>query len=299
MTAGAGGTVTDGDTDALTADSNALSLMGIYSGNAFNNTVKDAADAVVYIDGIRVQNSSNTIDNMVTGLSVTVKSVSDKISSTGDPKQDLKGASLLVEQDIQKAVSAVKAFVDQYNSVMDYIKSKTGYDANNKTKGDLLGDSGVLQLQQSLRQMVGAPVPGISAAYNSLVQVGVKTTGTDANLSLDESKLTAALSDAPESIAALFGASTTNADGIAAKMYDTIKNLTQTGTGVFPGRQKSLDLQIKDIKDQMTNLESRLSLREENLRRQFNAMEQAINNFQSQGTSLTNMLNTLPSSSQK
>jgi len=281
----------DGDTDAGTTDSNVLEGLGVYTGAAFNTYLQHAGDSDSYINGIEVTSGSNTLSSAVNGLSITLKAVSQTVASTGDPVQDLKGTSVQVGVDTQTAVTAVKNFVTQYNAVMSYIEDQTGYNSTTKISGALGGDYSVVMMEQNLRQLVGSAVSGLDPQYNSLAQLGISTSGKDPTLSVDETKLTAALNANPSAVSLVFAPGS----GIATVMSTRVKDLTEFGSGFIAGRTDSIDAQIKDLSDRMDDLNDRLTLREENLRARFNAMEQAIQAFKSQGTSLTSMLAALPS----
>ncbi len=286
--------VSDGSTSGNPA-SNVLSQLGLYSGTTFSQYLSTAGDADFYINGIEGRSSSNTVTNAVNGLSITLNGVSQTVASTGNPTQDLKATTLQVTTDTQKAAAAVKAFVDQYNSVMSFIDSKTSFNSQTNTAGDLFGDSMVMEIQQSLREMVGGIVPGANAQYNTLATIGISTTGEAATLSFDQTKLTTALNSNPAAVTALFGSTASGSTGVASTMSSMLDNLTMFNTGLIPGRENSLDSQIQDLKNQMDDFQQQLDLRQQTLEAQFNAMEQAISGFKNQGTALTSMLTQLPS----
>lgn len=258
---------------------NLLQSLGVYSGTTVN-TLQSGVSAQLTINGIAVSSNTNTISNAVTGLTLN-------LSSTGS-------TTVQVATDTTTATNAVQNFVTQYNAVMDFIDSKTAYNSSTNTAGDLMGDSTVTQLQQSLRNLVSTVLSGtgINTAYNSLLQVGIGTSDQNNDLTFNSSTLAAAVSADPTSISNLFGATGTN--GIATQMNNLVQNYTMAGTGIIPGVQNSLTAQIQDLSNQMDDLNQQLSLEQDNLVQEFNAMESSIQSMQSQGSYLSSMLSSLP-----
>jgi len=142
--------------------------------------------------------TTNTIQGAIPGVTLTLKSTS------------ATPVTVTVQQDTAPALSAVKAFVDQYNSTIGFIRDATAYNPDAKTGGLLLGDSGVQSIEPRLRELLFSPVAGASGGITNLADVGITTgaigskPGTTDTLTLDEAKFTAALQDNPAAVARLF-----------------------------------------------------------------------------------------------
>ncbi|MBI4213238.1 MAG: flagellar filament capping protein FliD [Chloroflexi bacterium] len=168
------------------------------------------ANAVFTIDtvdgGANLFNSSNTVSSIVPGVTLSLK----KLGTT----------QVTVAQDTSTTVTAVKAFVDQYNSAMDLIRQKTKYDSETKKAEILLGDSSVRLVQSRLRTLVTDEFYGATAddEYKSLMDVGVTSgaigsaVGTTDDLVVDTAKLTAALEDDPDAVELMFKGFTNSID---------------------------------------------------------------------------------------
>ncbi|MHB8945508.1 MAG: flagellar filament capping protein FliD [Bacillota bacterium] len=199
---------TSGATEIAFVDNNAaLTNLGILSGGVAN-TIQAAQDAQFSINGISVSRSTNTVSDVVPGLTINLKKAGTALSPLA--------VNLEVKNDSEKAVSAVQAYVDQYNSLMDFIADKAGYDSDKKVGGVLFGDAGVNLLQSSLRQSATASVPGLPATLNNLAQVGVTTgaygspDGKAGKLTFDAQKLRDMLDSNRDGVAQLFGAQQVN-----------------------------------------------------------------------------------------
>ncbi len=162
---------------------------------------QNAQYQVDVVDGGATQtSSSNTITGIIPGVTLNLL--------RPDPSTQV---TVTVQQDTGATVQAVKDFVSAYNQVMDFLDQNMAWDNTAKKGGVLMGDSTARMVQSQLRLLVSAAGEGLSGPYTSLASVGVSTgaigTGSSARrLSVDEAKLTQALTDNPEAVAELFSA---------------------------------------------------------------------------------------------
>src|SRR5690606_13075758 len=122
-------------------------------------------DAEFIVDGITINRDINTISDVIAGVTLTLK-------ATGT-------VSIEVQHDVNLVIERVKAFVDQYNSVQNFIKEKTG------DGGVLQGDVLLGRIQFQLRQLATARVRQLATArvdgapepspepYNQLAMIGI------------------------------------------------------------------------------------------------------------------------------
>jgi len=256
-------------------------------------TYTAGVNATYTVDGGTQQESrSNVLKSAVPGLQLTLKSAGTTSVTVGAPAPD---------QDAIKA--KVQAFVDQYNSTIDLIRSKlTEKRVPNATsdtdarKGALFADPQLTGLLSQLRSAMSDKT-GIGGAITSLADLGVST-GTasggaaDADavagkLKLDVDKLTDALTD-NRTAAKSFLTDATN--GIAAKLTGLLDPVSRASTGLIDLRANEAGSESSDIDDRIAALEARLAQRQERLTAQFTAMEQALAQSQSQGSWLTAQL---------
>jgi flagellar hook-associated protein 2 len=120
--------------------------------------------------------------------------------------------------DTASTIGAVDDFVKQYNSVMEFIREKTTYDAVLKKGSILTGDSTVRSIQNTLAVLVGGVGEGLSTAVRSFSDIGITTgaigtaVGQARKLVLDSAKLTNLLQSNPAAVADVFGALTSDVD---------------------------------------------------------------------------------------
>lgn len=77
--------------------------------------------------------------------------------------------------------------------------------------------------------------------------------------------------------------------GVASLVHDFSEGIMFANTGLLSANDVSIQNQIDDVKSSITSLQSRISLREQTLRQQFLAMEQAVSRLQQQQQRLSAM----------
>ena len=193
----------------------------------------EALDAQLTVDGLSITSASNAVTGAIEGVTLSLLSA----PTTGN------SGTLTVATDKGAISGAVGTFVSKYNSLMKTVSSLSGYDAKTQKAGLLLGDSAVLTITSGLRRILGEAVTGLSGSYTSLSQLGI-TTQTDGTLTLDSSKLQAALDADPNAVARVFAAAGQPSDSLARYVSATSAtkpgqyalNLTQLGTkGAYTG----------------------------------------------------------------
>jgi len=81
--------------------------------------------------------------------------------------------------------------------------------------------------------------------------------------------------------------------GLAASLSEYLGSISEPVTGTIVGTEDSLNSQIKYINDDIASMNARLAVKEEQLYRQFAAMESALSKLQSQGSYLTSQIEQL------
>jgi len=253
-----------------------LEQLGVLNEDAtIKNELQAAQDASFSINGIDFVSGSNRISGEVPGVVFT-------LNSTGS-------ASITISHDVDRAVQAVQAFVDQYNSTLDFISEKTA-------KGALLqGDAMIIRLASSLHTLAGDRInapPGFALTSLSMVGISVDRYGV---MSLDATKLRDALNERPEEVAKLFAAraDVDGYDGIAVRMRSFIETYTKAGSGIISSRRKLFEEQMESIQDSIDRLDRRLQVRERALVRQFTELERVLSTLQGLGTTLSNQIQQL------
>jgi len=234
-------------------------------------------DAQFTVDGQGYTRNSNTITDVIGGVSFTLLSAG---SST-----------VTVTDDVDTMVDTIESFVEAYNTAIGTIDDALAEDEA------LENDASIRMIMSYLRSSVFNIIDGATGEYRSLVDIGVSTGTEDAfssdtlnALQVDATALRDALNADRESVASLF--INDSEDGIANIFEEYLRDVTST-TGFLQSRagaNGTIADQIESLNDRIDQLEQRLDQKEERLRRQFTQMEVMLSSFQSTSEFLTMQL---------
>lgn len=244
---------------------NTLTVSGL---SALNFTEVDPAnDAVLEVDGFQVTRASNTLSDVLSGVTLQLKGQGD--------------AELSIVADTDSYTKAAQELVDAYNALRDTIGSLR--------QGPLRGDTLMLSLESKLRQAFSSQVSGLMADFSYAVELGLSF---DRNgvLSLNRTKLESAMATDFDSIVALFGRQD---DGLAALLDNVLDSYMGSG-GLIDNRNQGLNGQIRSLDQRIDSYEYRLTQIEERYRRQFSALDGLLGELQSTSSFLSQQLKNLP-----
>lgn len=160
-------------------------------GANLNETIA-AQDALIDIDGITVAKGSNTITDVMAGISFDLHAVSEGTQTHFDLTRDDAGI-----------VEGIEAFIKSYNEFIQTISSLTGYDPEAGKAGPLAGDASIRAIANQLRTRIGSTFEATNFTYTSLSSIGI-TTERDGSLKLDAVKLQDALATDRQQVARIF-----------------------------------------------------------------------------------------------
>lgn len=265
-----------GTANAFTVTNN----LGAGSGGtvAFSATnAVDASDASIVFNNIEATSSSNTFENIVPGVTLTVSQ-----------KDATKTIGVDVAPDSSDLTDKVNDFITAYNNVITFIDSQRTA-ANNGDATSIGHDALLRQLRSGLRdQLLGAHG---SAAIQRLTEVGVEFT-TNGTLSLDQATFDAAVSSNGDQVRQLFAGT----DGVFPAVESMLNGYAQSG-GIIPSVEDQMNKQVSAMDDQIAQMQNRLALQRQSLQQEFTAADQAISALNSQSSSLSNLGTSLSQSS--
>lgn len=211
-----GATTTEGVKIKFTGGT--LAVDDTFSTDAFNPTLQSAQDAVVKIDNLTFSKNSNTITDAIQGVTLNLL------------KADSSNAvTLTVSSDTSGAKGSIDSFVKSYNDLTTYLNEQLSYDPKTKKAGLLIGDTALLEIQRKVREMVSGEIPGLSTSgKTNLSQVGITSNSKTGKLTVDDSKLSSALSSDAAGVMRLFVGTGTPSDSSITFVSKTSK--TQAGT---------------------------------------------------------------------
>lgn len=249
--------------------------------------VQAATNALFSVNGLAVTRSTNTISDVISGVTLTLT----KAGSIGSPVT----SNLTVSRNTSSVQGAIVAFVNAYNAVAKNLTSVSAYDAVNKKASVLTGDGTVRSIQSKLSGLVQTSMAGISGGIRSLSDIGI-TLQKDGTLATDISKLQAALNDTSKDVASLFTSTSTTNKGIAVRFNEALESMVGS-SGLINGRTDGINQSIKDVGSRRDTLNRRLLDIEARYRAQFTRLDTLISSMNKTSTFLSQQLAALPKSS--
>ena len=232
-----------------------------------------AENATFKVDGVDITKSSNTVTDVISGVTLNLKA-----ETAGTP------VTVSVTQDTEAAKTAVKDFVEAYNELRAEIDTQTDSGAESGTPGALASDYATRQLLNYVRdELVSAPT-GITGNYTNLSSIGVSFQ-QDGTLSLDETKLNDAIVSDSDNVAELFS----SADGYATRL-DTVLDELVKFNGTIDLRTDGYKDRIDTLEDRQATLEGRLDRTEARLRAQYTNLDVLMSGMSVTGSFLTQQL---------
>lgn len=170
------------------------------------------ADASVMVDGVTVTRSENTINDILTGVTLDLLKADTGTTIT-----------LNIGRDMDALMSKINAFITSYNNISSYIHTQSSYDETKQQPGGILFADGTLStIKSDLTSILIGNVWGVSSDYATLGLVGVNV-DKEGILSVDDSKLRGYLKTNFNDVQKLFTASGTTSVGTLAYISHGIK----------------------------------------------------------------------------
>lgn len=277
--------------------------LGVIDAGGVVNETRAASDACFAINGVSFVRDSNTVSDAIPGVTLN-------LLSAADPETGLGGnVRLTVGYDDQSVVTQVKAFITEYNSLIDTIKKYNSWDDEAKKGGLLFGDSLLQRLTRDIQSVLFRKVEGTPDGYQFASQIGISTGSVgssrrDGKLTLDEAKLTKALAENRDAVATLFGAKavsvgsegqvSTENTGILSALRKTVRRYSAVD-GYLPMRTSQIDSEEEALSRQIDSKKRSLDMRLSALQKQFSALEVLLSRLNTQGSWLASQLASLNS----
>ena len=249
-------TATEGDTAGL-------SRLNVGNDATGTTTSSTAANASITMDGVTVERASNTVNDLVDGVTMTLSAVMSKaVSLTGStPTSALS--------------TVVSNFVSTFNDNMTALNK-----AIDPITGDLRSDPAARSLAQSLRGLTTTKlVPGSDAGPQTLADLGVRTE-KDGTLTVDSTVLSQALSKYPDAVEKMFQASGDNIIGLSARM-NTVQMSTTSSVYGLTASYNNLTQQQSDNSDAQAKLEDSRKTATDTMTARFASMNSRVSAYKS------------------
>jgi flagellar hook-associated protein 2 len=249
-----------GEAKAFTLSSADAGLSRFTYGSGAGLTLGQAAqDAKFTLDGVAYQRSTNSIADVIPGMTLTLKK-----AAPGSP------VTISSERPTEALRQTLQDFVSVFNTLKRDIaaaRTATG------------GDSSLRSLDRKLSDLVSAALTS-DPTIKRLSDIGIQTT-RDGTLSLDTAKLNVALRDFPDAVESLFSPvrdathTATTDPGIGG----VLKQLADSATGsngLLESLRTRLEKESAGIAKDQERMEQREAAYRSRLERQFGTLDSRI-----------------------
>lgn len=233
-----------------------------------------AADASLTINGLVVKSPSNTLNNVLDGVSLTLNSPTTT------------AVTVSVKSDTAAIKTALQTFATAYSALAKQITTDTKYDATSKKGASLQGDSTIVGVQSRLRAMLGA-TNGATTSFQRLSDAGFEMQ-QDGSLLVNATKLDNAITNLAQ-MKTLFSnpsASDPNLLGYGKRFSDFTSSLTNSD-GTITSRRNGLNDKLKRNQDAQAAMQTRLDQTQARLQKQYTALDAQLGTLNSLASYMT------------
>jgi flagellar hook-associated protein 2 len=254
-----------GTAGALTVDATGINVLD--PGQL--SEVTGAVDAQVSVGGATITRSSNTINDLLPGVTLNLVKTGTSTVTVGT---DAAGAS-----------TKASALVDALNGVLSSVSAQVAYNSTTKKGGPLSGETMARGISTTL--LDDALDAQGTGQIKVLSQLGIETTRSG-TLSFNATTFAAAMQKDPDGVASLLS-------GFAKSVEDYAKDATSS-TGLVTKAAKSAGDEARRRQDQIDAFEVRMTALETSYRAKFSALDAALGKLKQQQSAVSSAISSLP-----
>ncbi len=264
-------------------------------GVRYKHEISKPEDAVIVMDGIKIKRESNTIEDLIKGLTLYIYETTQK-------EETLK-----IDRDYESMIKTITEFLGEFNQFIDIVNNEIDVVPNAEgEKGNFSGDYSLVSLISKLRIIMMNPhITSYGDELSLLAQIGISTNASG-NGNLDKTKLKGILEvkeelfiekmdKYPVGVKELFGKDTDGDliidTGAAYEVDSLLKLYNSKGNGYFDVKNVDFDQKIKDKDKQIKEYEDQLVKEEKKLKKDFYEMEKSANELEESKKKFDNLYN--------
>ncbi len=254
------------------------------------NMLQISQNANFTFNGVDITRSTNTVDDLVVGLTLELQKVDD----SGE------NSTIKIKRDDGGMVDSVREMVAAYNQVLNKLTEVTDYNDETGEAGAFQGESSISRIKSSLNRIL--LTSDFTQDIKNLIEVGIELNESGL-LTFNETKLQSKLSEDSEAVEKLFRGYTSTVrgsdvefDGIFAKMNKELDGLIGDNGSVslYEGNLKSNKKRLEEERDKAIE---RLDIRYEIMSTKFAAYDSMISSMNSSFSALQMQIDAMVSSS--
>lgn len=243
-----------------------------------NQAAVGSLNAQFTVDGLSYQRQSNTVNDVLSGVTLNFKGTGSSSVTVASNDAGLK--------------EMITSLVTSFNDLVQEVQGKSNYDSETGAYGVLRGTT-MPSLPFDLQGvMTASNTADPDGNIKSLFDLGLEF-NRDGTIAIDDTKLSAAISDHGSGVQAFFLGDTENGiEGLADKINNRLRTLTSTA-GIVEGEKTTTQNRIDDLNRKIEESTARLDKKYELLNQQFVALDSFMNKMTSMSNFLTGQFKSL------
>ena len=245
------------------------------------NNITNATNANLVVDGVSYTRTSNSINDIVMGMTIGVNSTTSSASTVN------------LTRDTSTLVTNINSMVSAYNDAMSVLSAVSDPKSTLATYGaSLVGNSTVMMLKQKLSSMMLGDSSTPGASIGALWQLGISIDASGV-MSATSTTLNSALNNNFNDVVKMFTGNQDNSLGLNANSPsglagDAVKQLTTllSATGPITTQSNDLTSQNQTFQTDLSNLQTRMDALLTRYQTEFAAMNSFVGSTNAQKTSL-------------
>lgn len=244
-----------------------------------------AVNASFTLDGVSLERASNTVADVLEGVTVDLVGV----STSGVTEIKVEKTNSQLKSKLQDVVAA-------YNSVKRSLREASNPDSGDEIIGGVLANdfAAVRQVRTVLYRAITQDSSAASGSVGALRDIGIEITRSG-DLAFDENKFDTIMSTNASDVSTMLSAGTNDQSeydsapqGLARDVISDLEDsLTDSFDGLFTSRTTSSVSALADYEDELVELDVRMTNLFERYLQQFTVMETLVSQLNSTRNSLS------------
>lgn len=262
--------------------------INISNSNYFDDgKIQNSKDAEVELNGLTVKRASNSMNDLIPGVNLELKSATNT------------NFNITIARDTSKAQTTITTLVDAvnaFNKIMDTVTTVKGTDGE---PGALKSDSGIKEIEDKIRSIFTANSSTPGTTIKSLSEMGVSVQ-RDGTYKVDTTKIATALKNNYADVRKLFSADTDNQTtygtanrGVAGDIVKQIGDYLSS-YGIIKTRETTYTKTQTTLTDEQKELDTKRTAIEERYTKQFTTMNKIMDEMKNMQEYLEGQLENLP-----
>ncbi|WP_294962433.1 flagellar filament capping protein FliD [Sulfurimonas sp.] len=243
-------------------------------------SVQNAVDATFKFNGLEITRSSNMINDLANGLTITL--------------QDLGTSSVSVRQDRETIETSIVNFIDKYNSTLFQLNEDTRSSQDKSTRGVFSSNSTIRGMESAIINVFST----IGEGAGRIQDYGIEA-DKSGRLSFNASKLNKMLDADPDNVKAfLAGGEFTRIDGSKTELKGAFSEVEEEinkyskYNAILDQFKNSINTRVDSLDEQKEKAIQRLEDRYEIMGKRFSAYDGVISKFNNASNMFGQMIST-------